>query len=267
MIVARRGGSSHRECVSLGTHHRESPKPHIMFDSTTATRRLAGLPEPEPLHPDLAACIVRRPGRLPALEHPLIVQAPYIPPLASYVNGLYASLRGRAETTLANRSYTEWLDMHAREFQARVLLDNAARIDHGVWWELVATVFRRELPWFDRPGGVWRKVLACDKPLRQRFMTVPEAEAFAALPANIEVWRPAPVEDPDSAFSCYPDEVSARSLAAAARQQLERPAGSFVLLRGRLPRSRVIAVSLARGVTELLALSSSVTGEQASGTL
>ncbi len=81
----------------------------MTWDSTTATRRLAGMPEPEPLHPDLAACVVRRPGRLAALEHPLIVQAPYIPPLASYVNGLFETLRARATTLLANGAYDQWL--------------------------------------------------------------------------------------------------------------------------------------------------------------
>jgi hypothetical protein len=81
----------------------------MMNDATTATRRLAGLPEPEPLHPDLAACLVRRPGRLPSLEHPLIVQAPYIPPLASYVNGLYDSLSQRAEALLESQAYDRWL--------------------------------------------------------------------------------------------------------------------------------------------------------------
>jgi hypothetical protein len=239
----------------------------MMFDSTTATRRLAGLPEPEPLHADLAASIVRRPGRLPSLEHPLIVQAPYIPPLASYVNGLYGSLRARAEATLANRNYAEWLNMHGRRFQLQVLLDNAARIDHGVWWELVAEVFRRELPCFDRADGAWRRALASEKPLRQRFMTPAEADALAALPETIDVWRPAPVDDPARALSFYTDEAAARAIGRTALQQPESDGGSLVLLQARLPRARVLALSLARGVTELLALPASAAGERVRGTV
>lgn len=239
----------------------------MMNDATTATRRLAGLPEPEPLHPDLAACLVRRPGRLPSLEHPLIVQAPYIPPLASYVNGLYDSLSQRAEALLESQAYDRWLEMHARAYQLRVLSDKGGKIDHGTWWELVASVFRRELPWFDDETGQWLKALGGDRPARRRFMTPTEAAALDRLPDLLDVWRAVPAGNPAGAFSFFLDEAAARTFAATARIRLELPANAFTLLHGRLQKAHVIALCQSRGMPELLAPPAKAVGEVETGTV
>lgn len=239
----------------------------MMNDATTATRRLAGLPEPEPLHPDLAACLVRRPGRLPSLEHPLIVQAPYIPPLASYVNGLYDSLSQRAEALLESQAYDRWLEMHARAYQLRVLSDKGGKIDHGTWWELVASVFRRELPWFDDETGQWMKALGADRPARRRFMTSAEAAALDKLPDLLNVWRAVPTGNPAGGFSFFLDESSARAFASTARIRLELPENAFTLLRGRLQKPHVIALCQSRGMPELLAPPAKATSEVEAGTV
>jgi len=239
----------------------------MMNDATTASRRLAGLPEPEPLHPDLAACLVRRPGRLPSLEHPLIVQSPYIPPLASYVNGLYDSLSKRAESLLESRSYDRWLEMHSRGHQLRVLTEKGTRIDHGTWWELLASVFRRELPWYDEEDGRWMKALGSDRPSRRRFMTGSEAAALDQLPDELEVWRAAPVANAAAAFSLFLDESSARTFAATARARLELPEGTFAVLRGRIHKPHVIALCQARGMPELIAPPGRIVDEVQTGTV
>lgn len=239
----------------------------MMNDATTASRRLAGLPEPEPLHPDLAACLVRRPGRLPSLEHPLIVQAPYIPPLASYVNGLYDSLSRRADALLESRAYDRWLEMHARAHQLTVLTTKGTRIDHGTWWELLASVFRRELPWFDEEDGRWMKALGCDRPSRRRFMTGSEAAALDQLPELLNVWRAVPAATPTAGFSFFLDESSARTFAATARTRLELPEGTFALMQGRMQKPHVIALCQARGMPELLAPPAKVVGETHAGTV
>jgi hypothetical protein len=239
----------------------------MMNDATTASRRLAGLPEPEPLHPDLAACLIRRPGRLPSLEHPLIVQSPYIPPLASYVNGLYDSLSKRADSLLESQSFDRWLEMHARGHQLRVLAEKGGRIDHGTWWELLASIFRRELPWFDDEDGRWMKALGCDRPARRRFMTSSEAAALDQLPDLLGVWRAVPMEAPAAGFSFFLDESSARAFAATARARLERPEGSFQLLHGRMQKPHVVALCQARGMPELLASPAKVVAETQTGTV
>jgi len=239
----------------------------MMNDATTASRRLAGLPEPEPLHPDLAACLVRRPGRLPSLEHPLIVQSPYIPPLASYVNGLYDSLSKRADSLLESGSYDRWLEMHARGHQLKVLEEKGARIDHGTWWELLAIIFRREMPWFDDEDGRWMKALGCDRPARRRFMTGAEAAALDQMPDLLNVWRAAPVARPAAGLSFFLDESSARAFAATARVRLELPDGTFAILRGRVQKPHVIALCQIRGMPELIVPPAKVVGETQTGTV
>jgi len=239
----------------------------MMNDATTATRRLAGLPEPEPLHPDLAACLVRRPGRLPSLEHPLIVQAPYIPPLASYVNGLYDSLSKRANALLESRAYDRWLEMHSRAHQLAVLVERGTRMDHGNWWELLASVFRRELPWFDDEAGRWMQAIGADRPSRRRFMTHSEAAALDQLPDLLNVWRAVPTNQPGAGFSFFLDEASARTFAATARVRLELPEGSFTLLKGRMQKPHVFVLCNARGMPELLAPGAKAIAETPIGTI
>ncbi|MCW5623768.1 MAG: hypothetical protein KIT73_03510 [Burkholderiales bacterium] len=232
----------------------------MSWDSTTATRRLAGLPEPEPLHPDLAARLVRRAGRLPALEHPLIVQAPYIPPLASYVNGLYESLRQRAEALLVARNFDSWLDLHSRPHRAEVLVLHADRIEHDTWWSLLASVFRSDPPWHDDEPRHWTRALSSDKPQRTIFMTRQERELLDTLPAMISVWRAVPAADPQSGISLFLDRETAQDFAREAVEQLQLESGDFVLQSARIPRSRVLAASLARGMPELLAADGTVEG-------
>ncbi|MEO8037329.1 MAG: hypothetical protein ABI794_01090 [Betaproteobacteria bacterium] len=238
----------------------------MMNDATTATRRLAGLPEPEPLHPDLAAYLVRRPGRLPSLEHPLIVQAPYIPPLASYVNGLYDSLSKRADALLESRAYDRWLEMHSRTHQLGVLLERGTRMDHGTWWELLASLFRRELPWFDDEAARWSRAIGADRPSRRRFMTNSEGAAFDQLPDLVDVWRAEPTDRPGSGFSFFRDESGARTFAATARNRLELQEGTFSLFTARLNKADVIALCNSRGMTELLAPPAKAVGEAPIGT-
>ncbi len=237
----------------------------MTWDSTTATRRLAGMPEPEPLHPDLAACVVRRPGRLAALEHPLIVQAPYIPPLASYVNGLFETLRARAATLLSNGAYDQWLELHAARFRLQVLVEHAGRVDHGAYWELLASLYRREPPACDSPDGLWVKALGCDKPQRHRFMTRGEQQLFAGLPEQSEVWRIVPDDRGGCAFAHFTSPEAATAVARTALQAAEPPAGGFTLVRGTLAKARVLAALQLQGRVELLALPGSATGEQALG--
>lgn len=237
----------------------------MTWDSTTATRRLAGLPEPEPLHPELAACVVRRPGRLAALEHPLIVQAPYIPPLASYVNGLFETLRERARALLDSGAFHQWIELHAARFRLQVLLENAARVDHGAYWELVATLYRAEQPACDSPEGRWLAALTAERPQRQRFMTQDERLLWARLPDTVEVWRIVPDDRPQAAFAHFPSAEAARTAAHAALLQNDPPAGRFVLVRGSLARTSVLALVRVGEHAQLLALPGMATGERSLG--
>lgn len=237
----------------------------MTWDSTTATRRLAGMPEPEPLHPDLAACVVRRPGRLAALEHPLIVQAPYIPPLASYVNGLYETLRTRAATLLSNGAYDQWLELHAARFRLQVLVAHAVRVDHGAFWELLASLYRREPPACDSPEGLWVKALGSDKPQRHRFMTRTEQQLFTGLPEASDVWRIVPDDRAGSAFAHFTSPDAAAAVARSALQAAEPPAVAFTLMRGTLAKAKVLAALQIQGRVELLALPGSAANEQAVG--
>jgi hypothetical protein len=237
----------------------------MTWDSTTATRRLAGMPELEPLHPDLAACVVRRPGRLAALEHPLIVQAPYIPPLASYVNGLFETLRTRAATLLANGAYDQWLELHAARFRLRVLVEHASRVDHGAFWELLASLYRRDPPACDAPEGLWVKALGSDKPQRHRFMTRAEQQLFTGLPEQSAVWRIVPDDRAAGAFAHFTTDEAATAVACGALQSAEPPAGAFTLVRGTLAKARVLAALQIHGRVELLALPGSATDEQVVG--
>lgn len=224
----------------------------MTWDATTATRRLAGLPEPEPLHPDLAACIVRRPGRLASLEHPLIVQSPYIPPLASYVNGLYTSLQQRADALLASGVHDQWLDLHARQFRLKVLVENAKRIDHGVYWDLLASLFRRELPVCDDADELWARALDCDKPMAQRFMTRSEALAFEQLPATIEAWRIVPADPAVHLMNAFLERAAADRFVAAMCARLSRPATEFPCRSEPIAKDQVFALTTSRGTPELL---------------
>ena len=106
--------------------------------------------------------------------------------------------------------------MHARAHQLTVLTTRGTRIDHGTWWELLASVFRRELPWFDEEDGRWMKALGCDRPARRRFMTGSEAAALDQLPDLLNVWRAVPAASPAVGFSFFLDESSARTFAATA---------------------------------------------------
>ncbi len=224
----------------------------MTWDATTATRRLAGLPEPEPLHPDLAVCIVRRPGRLASLEHPLIVQSPYIPPLASYVNGLYTSLLQRADALLASGVHDQWLDLHARQFRLKVLVGHANRIDHGVYWDLLASLFRRELPVTDSADSLWARALDCDKPMRSRFMTRSESIAFEQLPATFDAWHVVPADPAPTILGAFLDRTAAERFLAVLAARLSRPATGFDCRPSPLARAQVLALSTSRGTPELL---------------
>lgn len=237
----------------------------MTWDSTTATRRLAGMPEPEPLHPDLAACVVRRPGRLAALEHPLIVQAPYIPPLASYVNGLFETLRARADGLLSNGAYEQWLELHAARFRLQVLVEGAGQVDHGAYWELLAALYRREPPACDTPGGLWLKGLGSDKPQRHRFMSRVERQALVDLPQAVETWRILPDDRPAAGFVHFTSAGAAQAVARGALQAAEPPAAAFTLVRGMLPKAAVIAAVQVRGWVELLAPPGAASGEKTLG--
>ena len=224
----------------------------MTWDATTATRRLAGLPEPEPLHPDLAACVVRRPGRLASLEHPLIVQSPYIPPLASYVNGLYTSLHQRADALLASGVHDQWLDLHARQFRLKVLFDHADQIEHGVYWDLLAALFRRERPVADDADATWARALGCDKPMRVRFMTRAESLAFDQLADTFDAWVVDVAGAPVALLSAFPEQAAADRFVAAASARLSRPPGDFALRQSRLSKDQVVALTNSRGMPELL---------------
>ncbi len=224
----------------------------MTWDATTATRRLAGLPEPEPLHPDLAACIVRRPGRLASLEHPLIVQSPYIPPLASYVNGLYTSLLQRADALLASGVHDQWLDLHARQFRLKVLVGHANRIDHGIYWDLLASLFRRALPVTDDVEGWWVRALNSDKPMRSRFMTRSELLAFEQLPATIDAWQVVPADPVLTILGAFLDRAAADRFLAVIAARLSRPATEFDCQARPIAREQVLALTTSRGMPELL---------------
>lgn len=234
----------------------------MSWDSTTATRRLAGMPEPEALHPELAACVVRRPGRLATLEHPLIIQSPYIPPLASYVNGLFLSLSKRAAALLENGAYSQWLELHAARFRLPVLVKSAERVDHGPYWELLASLYRGEAPACDGPEGLWLRAITSDKPLRHRFMTREEQRIFASLPPLIQVWRLVPEGRSEAGFACFLAAETALAVARNAMQALHPPADGFSLAQGTLPKAAVLAAVQAQGRLELLACPGSTTGER-----
>ena len=229
----------------------------MTWDATTATRRLAGLPAPEPLHPDLAACIVRRPDRLASLEHPLIVQSPYIPPLASYVNGLYTSLLQRADALLASGVHDQWLDLHARQFRLKVLVDHANRIDHGIYWDLLAALFRRELPVTDDAEARWARALDCDKPMRSRFMTRSESLAFEQLPGTIDAWHVVPADPGLTVLGAFLERAAADRFLAMMAARLSRPATEFACRASSLARQQVLALTTSRGMPELLLCASS----------
>lgn len=237
----------------------------MSWDSTTVTRRLAGMPELEELHPELAACLVRRQSSLTSLEHPLIVQAPYIPPLASYVNGLFESLSKRAATLLENGAYSQWLDLHTARFRLSVLVKNAHRVDHGAYWELLATLYRAEAPACDPPDGLWLKALSSDKPLRHRFMTREERRVFADLPPLVKVWRIVPDGRTEAAFAHFVAAETAQRVARNALSAPQPPANDFSLVAATLPKTAIVAAAQVQGHLQLLARPGSATGEQAPG--
>jgi hypothetical protein len=237
----------------------------MAWDSTTATRRLADMPPPEPLHPELEACLTRRTGRLASLEHPLIVQSPYIPALAGHVNGLFESLHERAAMLLDTGAYYQWIELHAAAFRLTVLSQNAHRVDHGGYWELLATLYRCEAPACDRPDGQWLEAITAQKPQRHRFMTRAEQQMFAGLPALVPVWRLIPEGRPDGAFAHFVAANAARDVARSALREPSPPVSGFSLVMGTLPKAAVLAAVKVHGRVELLARPGSAKDEQQLG--
>jgi hypothetical protein len=215
-----------------------------------STSRLRDLPVTETLHDDLAPWVTRQPGRLPALEHPLMTQSPYVPQLAGYMNAIYATVRQQADNLLSRRAYAAWLELHARDHQLGVLVEHASRIEHGDWWALLGDLYRRDLPLLDT-DGTWAAALRTDKPLRQRFMTPADARAFLALPHALTVWYPVDLKNRRLGAGVFADEAAAWRHAETVSRRTASRGGLNV--RGRvLPKSALLAATHARGALELL---------------
>ena len=145
-------------------------------------------PMAESLAPELEPYLSEPKDGWQVLQHPLVYQVPYFPPMNAVVNRILRNKREQLLIAREGRNWQRYLMLHERPYRLNAFTVIESLLTDTHYWELLGDLWQdSENIWQNFP--VWTSKMKSLRPERHNFMSKEDKERLDAMPKRLTIYR------------------------------------------------------------------------------